>query len=51
MDGTGKGGIVFAISHQLNIPIGFISYGEQPEQLKLFDAQEYVHDLLGWKLL
>lgn len=47
MDGTGKGGIVFAISHQLNIPIGFISYGEQPEHLKLFDAPEYVHDLLG----
>lgn len=47
MDGTGKGGIVFAITHQLNIPVAYISYGEQPEQLKLFNAQEYVQDLLG----
>ena len=47
MDGTGKGGIVFSIVHELKIPIAFISYGEQPEQLKLFNAKEYVHDLLN----
>jgi fused signal recognition particle receptor len=46
MDGTGKGGIVFAINHELQIPIAFISYGEKPEQLKLFNAQEYCSELL-----
>lgn len=47
MDGTAKGGIVFAITYDLNIPIAYISYGEKPEQFKLFDANEYVQDLLG----
>lgn len=47
MDGTGKGGIVFAIAHELNIPVMYISFGENPDQLKLFDAQEYVSQLLG----
>lgn len=47
MDGTGKGGIVFAITQQLGIPVAYIAYGEQPEQLKQFDAQEYVQDLLN----
>lgn len=46
MDGTGKGGIVFSITQELKIPVAFISYGEQPEQLKPFDAHEYVQDLL-----
>lgn len=46
MDGTGKGGIVFAIADQLEIPIVYITFGEQMEQLKLFNAQEYVKDLL-----
>lgn len=46
MDGTGKGGIVFAITQELKIPVAFISYGEKPEQLTLFNAQEFVQDLL-----
>lgn len=46
MDGTGKGGIVFAIAQQLGIPIQYVAYGEQPDQLKVFNAQEYVSDLL-----
>ena len=47
MDGTGKGGIVFAITNELKIPIAYISYGEQPEMFKLFNPHEYVHDLLN----
>lgn len=47
MDGTGKGGIVFAISQELHIPIAYITYGEQLEQIKKFDSKEYVHDLLN----
>lgn len=47
MDGTGKGGIVFAIAQELGIPIAFLTFGEQSDQLKIFDPQEYVTDLLG----
>jgi fused signal recognition particle receptor len=47
MDGTGKGGIVFAIAQELGIPVAFITFGEQFDQLKNFDAQEYVTELLG----
>ncbi len=46
MDGTGKGGIVFAISQELKIPISYVSFGESIELFKVFDPQEYVHDLL-----
>lgn len=47
MDGTGKGGIVFAITDELAIPIWYITFGEQPDQLKLFDKTEYVDNLLN----
>jgi len=47
MDGTGKGGIVFAIVQELEIPIAYISFGEQLDQFKLFDSQEYVEQLMG----
>jgi fused signal recognition particle receptor len=46
MDGTGKGGIVFAIAQELGIPVIFITFGEQSDQIKKFDAQEYVTELL-----
>lgn len=47
MDGTGKGGIVFAITEALQIPVLYISYGEQLNELKPFNKQEYVEQLLG----
>ena len=46
MDGTGKGGIVFAIADELEIPIKYITFGEQISQMKLFDPKEYVENLL-----
>ena len=46
MDGTGKGGIVFAIAQELKIPVAYLSYGEQPEDIKPFDAPSYVIQLL-----
>lgn len=46
MDGTGKGGIVFAIADELTIPIWYLTFGEQVEQLKQFDKNEYVTNLL-----
>ena len=47
IDGTGKGGIIFSITQQLGIPVEYISYGEQMNDLKLFNAQEYVTNLVG----
>ena len=47
MDGTGKGGIVFAIAQELAIPIACLAFGERYDQLKNFDPHEYVTDLLG----
>lgn len=46
MDGTAKGGIIFGIADQLEIPIAYISYGEKVEDLKRFDHTAYVSDLL-----
>ncbi len=42
LDGTSKGGIVFAVSDQLQIPVRFIGTGEKPEDLTPFDAEEFV---------
>ncbi|MBA3751938.1 signal recognition particle-docking protein FtsY [Candidatus Dependentiae bacterium] len=47
MDGTGKGGIVFSITHELKIPIAFISFGESPHHMDLFNADDYIKELLG----
>jgi fused signal recognition particle receptor len=45
LDGTSKGGIVFAVSDQLEIPVRFIGTGEQPEDLTPFDPDEFVEAL------
>ncbi|MGD2117118.1 MAG: signal recognition particle-docking protein FtsY [Chromatiales bacterium] len=42
LDGTAKGGIVFAITEKLHIPIRFIGIGESIEDLRPFDAEEFV---------
>ena len=46
LDGTAKGGILFAISEKLGIPIRYIGVGEQPEDLRPFNANEFVRALL-----
>ena len=45
LDGTAKGGIVFAIARQLNIPLRFIGVGEGIENLREFNAREFVDAL------
>ena len=45
LDGTAKGGIIFAIAKQLGIPIRFIGVGEAIEDLRPFDAGEFVDAL------
>jgi fused signal recognition particle receptor len=45
LDGTAKGGIVVAISRELNLPIRFVGTGEQMDDLVPFDTQTYVNSL------
>ncbi len=47
MDGTAKGGIAVAIQTELGIPVKYIGYGEKIEDLKRFDAEEYVKALFA----
>ena len=46
LDGTPKGGIVFAINKELNLPVKFIGIGEGIDDLKDFDPKEFVEALL-----
>ena len=45
LDGTAKGGIIFAIAHQLKLPIRFVGIGEGIEDLKPFCADTFVDAL------
>jgi fused signal recognition particle receptor len=47
LDGTAKGGIIFAISKQLGLPIRYIGVGEQADDLRNFEAEEFVAALFG----
>lgn len=46
LDGTAKGGIVFAIYEKLGVPVKFVGVGEQADDLMAFDAKEFVEALL-----
>jgi fused signal recognition particle receptor len=46
LDGTSRGGIVFAIAKELEIPVKFIGIGEAVEDLRSFDPKEFVDALL-----
>jgi fused signal recognition particle receptor len=45
LDGTAKGGIIFAIADRLGVPIRFVGVGESIEDLRPFDADEFVKAL------
>ncbi len=45
LDGTAKGGIVFSIQKQLEIPVKYIGIGEKPDDLQRFDPSEFVEAL------
>ncbi|MGV6857990.1 MAG: signal recognition particle-docking protein FtsY [bacterium] len=47
LDGTAKGGIVFAMAEKLGLPIRFVGVGEGIEDLREFNAKEFVDALLG----
>ena len=44
-DNTAKGGIVISIADKLRLPIRYVGLGEKAEDLKLFDAEEFVNAL------
>ncbi|WP_349811468.1 signal recognition particle-docking protein FtsY [Xanthomonas dyei] len=46
LDGTAKGGVVFALAREFNIPIRFAGIGERPEDLRVFDPVAFVDALL-----
>lgn len=46
MDGTSKGGIIFQIVENFNIPIKFIGIGEKLEDLKVFNSTDFINTLL-----
>lgn len=46
LDGTAKGGIVFAIAKELGVPVKFAGMGEGIEDMKPFDAREFTGALI-----
>lgn len=47
MDGTAKGGVVIGICDQYKVPVRYIGLGEQIDQLKVFDKQQYLDSLFS----
>jgi len=45
LDGTAKGGVILGIADQLQIPVRFIGIGERVEDLREFDADDFVEAL------
>jgi len=46
LDGTAKGGVVFALASEFGLPIRFVGLGETATDLRVFDADAYVDGLL-----
>ncbi len=47
LDGTAKGGVIFAIADQFSIPIRYIGVGEGIEDLRPFETQEFIDALFS----
>ena len=45
LDGTAKGGVLFALAKTTGLPIRFIGVGEKLEDLRPFEAEEFVQAL------
>jgi len=48
LDGTAKGGVVLAITNELNVPVRYIGVGEGIDDLQNFDPSSFVNALLGF---
>ncbi|MCA2447909.1 MULTISPECIES: signal recognition particle-docking protein FtsY, partial [Vibrio] len=47
LDGTAKGGVIFAIADQFSIPIRYIGVGEGIEDMRPFETQEFIDALFS----
>ena len=47
LDGTAKGGVIFALAQKLQVPIRFIGVGEGIDDLRPFNAQDFIEALFG----
>ncbi len=47
LDGTAKGGVIFSIAQKLKLPIRFIGVGEGIDDLRSFDANEFIEALFS----
>lgn len=47
LDGSARGGMVFAIQQELNVPILYVGLGEKPEDLQVFDPRAFVQGLIS----
>lgn len=47
LDGTAKGGVVFALADKYQIPVRFVGIGEKTEDLRVFDVDNFVDALIG----
>ncbi|MGE4616083.1 MAG: signal recognition particle-docking protein FtsY, partial [Gammaproteobacteria bacterium] len=47
LDGTAKGGVIFALAERFGLPIRFIGVGEQDRDLQPFVADDFTRALLG----
>lgn len=50
LDGTAKGGIVFALAREFGLPIRYVGLGESADDLREFDPAAFVHGLLPARL-
>ena len=47
LDGTAKGGVVFAVTREVGVPIMFVGTGEKIDDMSDFDADDFVDALVG----
>jgi fused signal recognition particle receptor len=46
LDGSAKGGVVFALAKEFGLPIRYVGLGETAEDLRVFEPTAYVDGLL-----
>ena len=46
LDSTAKGGVVFSIVSELNLPIKYIGVGEQIDDIEIFNPKEFVEAII-----
>ena len=47
LDGTAKGGVIFAIADKLNLPIRYVGVGEGIDDLQTFDSEAFIQALFS----